>query len=452
VKDYCYPFTPSKKQEHTVDAPTAGHPKTLSLGALVTEGKTKKIFRINGSDLVSVIAKDDITAGDGAKHDIIPDKGRLANQTTCNVFRLLKACGLPIAFEEQDSPTSFIAPPCSMLPYEVVVRREAHGSALKRSPHYAKGQLFPKLLVEFYLKTKDKNWKGKPLVADDPLMQYEDGEAQIRLFNPAKPILGSEPFLVLQTADVFTHPEEYKFFPEMRRIARQAFLVLERAWSLEGRTLVDYKVEFGFDSKGNLLLADVIDNDSWRVLENGSYIDKQVYRDGGAIDTVTEKYRQVAAITGNFRLPTQRIILWRGSESDKTDAFTQALGGFKDMLKVVTCSVHKEPVAAVGILQKMIQEVPDTVVIAYIGRSNGAGPTLSALSTVPLITVPAGVKDFPEDVWSSLRAPSKVPVMTVLEPSNAVLAALQILSGRNPQIYAYLRSEIEARTVNTLAV
>ena len=121
--------------------------------------------------------------------------------------------------------------------------------------------MFPKLLVEFYLKTKDKDWKGKPLVADDPLMQYEDGGAQIKLFNPAKPILGSEPFLVLQTADVFSHPEEYKFFPEMRKIARQAFLVLERAWSLEGGTLVDFKVEFGFDAKGKLLLADVIDND-----------------------------------------------------------------------------------------------------------------------------------------------------------------------------------------------
>src|SRR5260221_8468981 len=268
-------------QDRPVDAPTAGHPKALSLGALVTEGKTKKIFRIVGSDLVSVVAKDDITAGDGAKHDIIPDKGRLATATTCNVFRLLKACGLPVAFEEQNSATSFIAPPCTMLPYEVVVRREAHGSALKRSPHYAKGQLFPKLLVEFYLKTKDKNGKGKPVVADDPLMQHEDGGAQIKLFNPAKPISGSEPFLTLPAADVFSHPEEYKFFPEMRRIARQAFMVLERAWSLEDGTLVDSKVEFGFDAKGNLLLADVIDNDSWRVLGRSPLITKPVYRARG---------------------------------------------------------------------------------------------------------------------------------------------------------------------------
>jgi phosphoribosylaminoimidazole carboxylase/phosphoribosylaminoimidazole-succinocarboxamide synthase len=439
-------------QDRNVDAPTAGHPQALSLGALVTEGKTKKIFRINGSDLVSVVAKDDITAGDGAKHDVIPDKGRLATATTCNVFRLLKACGLPVAFEEQNSATSFIAPPCTMLPYEVVVRREAHGSALKRSPHFTKGQLFPKLLVEFYLKTKDKNWNGKPLVADDPLMQYEDGGAQIALFNPAKPILGSEPFLVLDTADVFSQPNEYKFFPQMRTIARQAFLVLEKAWALEGGRLVDFKVEFGFDAKGNLLLADVIDNDSWRVIENGAYIDKQVYRDGGALDTVVAKYRQVAEITGHFRLPAQRIILWRGSETDETEAFSDALGDLKDLMTVVTCSIHKEPVAGAATFNRMIQEVPDTVVIANIGRSNGAGPVLSAMSTVPVITVPASAKDFPEDVWSSLRAPSKVPVMTVMEPANAVLAALQILSARNPRIYAHLRTEIESRTVNVLTI
>ena len=421
--------------------------------ALVIEGKTKKIFRIVGEgDLVTVVSKDDITAGDGAKHDIIPDKSRLANRTTCNVFRLLKACGLPVAFEQQDSPTSFVAPNCTMLPYEVVVRREAHGSYLKRSPHFSKGQLFPKLLVEFFLKTKDKNWKGKPLVADDPLMQYEDGDREIKLFNPAKPILGQEPFLTLDAKEVFSRDAEWKIFPEMRNIARQAFLVLERAWALQGGRLVDFKVEFGFDGKGNLLLADVIDNDSWRVLENGAYIDKQVYRDGGTLDTVAAKYRQVADITDQFRLPRQQIILWRGSASDKTEAFSDALGELKDLMNVVTCSIHKEPVAGAAILQKLIQEVPDSVVIAYIGRSNGAGPTLSAMSTVPVITVPASVKDFPEDMWSSLRAPSNVPVMTVLEPSNAVLAALQILSARNPKIYAKLRGEIEKRTVNTIQI
>ena len=164
------------------------NPTSKQLGTLVTEGKTKKVYEIKGSDLVSVISKDDITAGDGAKHDIIKDKSRLANQTTSNVFRLLKACGLPVAFIEQDSATSFVAPKCNMLPYEVVVRREAHGSYLKRSPHFAKGQLFPRLIVEFFLKTKDRDWKGKPLLADDPLMLHKEGASQIELYIPSKPV------------------------------------------------------------------------------------------------------------------------------------------------------------------------------------------------------------------------------------------------------------------------
>jgi len=420
-----------------------------SLGALVIEGKTKKVYKIKDG-LVAVIAKDDITAGDGAKHDVIPDKGRIATATTSNVFRLLKACGLPVGFIEQDSETSFVAPNCTMLPYEVVVRREAHGSYLKRNPQLAKGQLFPQLIVEFYLKTKDKDWKGKPLVADDPFMQISDDGKQIRLFNPAKPLGGQEPFLVLPASEVYSHADEAKNFPEMRTIARKAFLALEKAWQLEEGRLVDLKVEFGFDDKGNLLLADVIDNDSWRVIESGSYIDKQVYRDGGALDDVFAKYRRVADITSRFHVPRQRVILWRGSEKDNPEAFTKALGDLAPMMEVVTCSIHKEPVRGASVLYRMLQEVPDTVVIAFIGRSNGAGPVLSALSTTPVITVPASVKDFPEDVWSSLRAPSSTPVMTVLEPSNAVLAALQIFSARNPKVYAQVRGEIENRTVNTI--
>lgn len=437
-----------------MDARTEDRPtKSYSVGALLNEGKTKKIHQVAGEPgLVALIAKDDITAGDGAKHDVIPDKGRLATATTCNVFRLLKACGLPVAFEMQDSATSFIAPSCTMLPYEVVVRREAHGSYLKRTPHFAKGQLFPKLIVEFFLKTKDKNWNGKPLLADDPLMLHKEGSSQIELYVPSKPVNEQKPFLTLATSEVFTRPDEAKLYPDMSRLARQAFLVLEKAWQLEGRTLVDFKVEFGFDKQNRLLLADVIDNDSWRVLDNGAYIDKQVYRDGGALDDVAASYRRVAEMTGNFRVPQQRIILWRGSESDNTEPFAKALGPLADMMQVVTCSIHKEPVAGAAILHRMIQEVPDTVVVAYIGRSNGAAPTLSAMSTVPVITVPASAKDFPEDVWSSLRAPSKVPVMTVLEPSNAILAALQVLSARNPRIYALLRSEIEDRTINVVQV
>ncbi|PIR83496.1 hypothetical protein COU19_00130 [Candidatus Kaiserbacteria bacterium CG10_big_fil_rev_8_21_14_0_10_56_12] len=121
------------------------------------EGKTKVLYPIAGRDgFAHVTSKDDITAGDGKKHDKIEGKGALSNQTTCNVFLLLKACGIPVAFEERAGPTTFVAPLCTMLPYEVVVRRAAYGSHLKRNPHLTKGHVFPHLLVEFYLKTSEE--------------------------------------------------------------------------------------------------------------------------------------------------------------------------------------------------------------------------------------------------------------------------------------------------------
>ncbi len=423
-------------------------------GELLAEGKTKRVFAVKGRPGLGVLAaKDDITAGDGAKHDILSGKAALATRTTSNVFRLLSACGLPVAYILQRDPTSFVAHLCDMLPYEVVVRREAHGSFLKRHPHISKGHLFPRLVVEFYLKTNGKRWGECALPCDDPLMIYDPNadEPRICLYDPAKPIHGAKPFLVLSDAEVFTVDNEAALFDKMARIARQAFLVLEKAWQLEGRTLVDFKVEFGLTSGGALLLADVIDNDSWRVLDNGAYIDKQAYRDGGALDDVLAKYRLVAELTDRFHLPRQRIILWRGSESDDVEVFhraCEALGALLPqnfVMPIVTCSAHKEPERALATLRRMLQEVPSSVVIAYVGMSNAAGPLLSAASVAPVITVPATVGSFSEDVWSSLRMPSGVPVSTVLSPGNALLAALQILATRNPFFYSLLAGKLEDR-------
>ena len=444
-----------------VDTATKGTDRTgltpaFDIGDLVTEGKTKKIVQTDDPACVEVVSKTDITAGDGAKHDVIPGKDCWANETACNVFRLLKLGGIDVAFLRQESPNSFIAPKCTMLPYEVVGRREAHGSFAKRNPHVEKGQLLPKLVVEFFLKTKNRRWKDHELICDDPLMGIvlQQEYVTIELFDPAKPRIGQKPFLKLVAEEVFDHAEERQLFHRMDQIARKAFLMLEKAWQIEEGRLVDFKCEFGLDPEGKLLLADVIDNDSWRVIENGTHIDKQVYRDGGALDDVAAKYRRVAMITSRFSIPHQRVILWRGSEKDDLEKFRQMLDEFKTWTgrTEVTCSVHKEPVRAAQTLGRLVQEVPDSVLIVVAGRSNGAGPILSAMSTVPVITVPANVKDFPEDVWSSLRSPSDVPVMTVMEPANAVLAALQILSARNPVVYAQLRSKIEERLVNVISI
>ncbi len=421
-------------------------------GKLLNEGKTKKIFAVeNMPGHVVMVGKDDITAGDGRMHDVILGKADIATTTTANVFRFLRECGLPVAFVEQLSPTRILAKNCEMIPIEVVVRREAHGSCLKRYPTLKKGHLFPQLVFETFLKTSGKQWKGTVIPKDDPLMIYGEG-GRASLYLPDQPIWAQQPFLVLDEpplgGDIIKRAE-------IEEITRKTFLALERAWQILGRRLVDFKIEFGVDQEGKLLIADVIDNDSWRVLENGVYIDKQFYREGGDLNEVTAKYRHVQALTSRFEIPRQQIVLWRGSEKDDLEVYEQALmtTNFfeaKGFLAEITCSMHKEPASALEQLSEVTHGIPDTVVIAAIGMSNGAGPTLSAQTTAPVITVPATVKDFPDDIWSSLRVPSKVPVMTVLSPQNAVLAAFQILAQRNPRLYADLRYEQEKRLVNVV--
>ncbi|TSC66842.1 MAG: phosphoribosylaminoimidazole carboxylase, partial [Parcubacteria group bacterium Gr01-1014_72] len=159
----------------------------------LAEGKTKRVFlRSGNSHQVILESKDDITAGDGAKHDIMDGKAVLATRTTCNVFQLLRNCGIPVAFVEQNGPTRFIAEKCTMLPYEVVVRREAHGSYLKRRPDLAKSHLFPRLVLEFFLKTSGKRWKTYSLVCDDPLLHHDNDGERILLYDPKQPMFRSE--------------------------------------------------------------------------------------------------------------------------------------------------------------------------------------------------------------------------------------------------------------------
>jgi len=422
-----------------------------TFGDIISEGKTKIVRAYPDDPTLAIFeSKDDITAFNSLKHDVIQGKGDLANQTTCNVFRLLADCGIPVSFRKQLDSHSFLGELCDMVLYEVVVRREAHGSYLKRHPYLEKGTVFPKLVLEFFLKTSNHNWMGTAIPADDPYIQFTDLGAE--LYLPDAPIVSQKPFMILSDFPLKGQPA---LFEQIALIAKQTFLVLEKAWQLENARLVDFKVEFGINSSGKLVLADVIDNDSWRVVQNQQYIDKQVYRDGGAIDKVAALYKHVSKVTGNFKLPYQQLILWRESEYDDLTPFTKQFEPYANAnLKSVqvTSSVHKNPVGSYLALQEKIKDVPDSVLIAYIGKSNVAGPSLAANATIPVITTPEGWDKLHEDVWSSLRAPSLTPVLTALEPQNAVLAALQILALRNPMLYMQLRLKQEERLVNVFGL
>lgn len=278
---------------------------TVVTGEQLIQGKTKIVWTVPGNaSLVVVESKDDLTAGDGAKHDVMEGKAGFANATTCNVFRLLQMCRIPLAFQEQFDARRFLAKRCQMVLLEVVVRREAHGSFLKRHPDLENGHVFPELILEFFLKTTGKTWGGSAIPKDDPFMQIKEGEAA--LFLPDQPLHTQEPFLVL---DIFPLSHDMEKYREMGIIALKTFGILEEAWQLLGYRLVDFKVEFGLTQEGELVLADVIDNDSWRIVDgDGEHKDKQVYRDGGPWSLVRDNYQLVARITEGLTLPRQSLI------------------------------------------------------------------------------------------------------------------------------------------------
>ena len=423
---------------------------------VLREGKTKVVRpHPTASNLAIFEAKVDITAGDGAKRDVIPGKARLATTTTVNVFRLLQDADISVTFREQDSSTSFIAELCEMLPFEVVVRRSVvpASSYLKRHRHIPLDHTFSRLIVEFFLKTTGQQWEDTSLPVDDPLILFgNDGKAS--LFHPKHFVNSEAPIAKIPMPKSFGTPAGRA---QLANEARRIFLILEQAWRLQGLKLVDLKVEFGTNTKGEYVLADVIDNDSWRLLDEGDHLDKQVYRDGQGLDEVASRYILVAERTSRFHIPRQQIIIWCGSVKDDLRSFDDAMAtlgvpeAFRKYEKVF-CSVHKEPMKALAELDRQLGLVPDSVVIAYVGRSNGTGPVLAAHTTVPVIAVPAEFEKFPDDVWSSLRMPSNVPLMTVLDPGNAFLAALQILAARNPALYAALRFRQEKRFENTISI
>lgn len=271
----------------------------IKTGLEVIRGKTKKISTVENDDTTVVVESfDAITAGDGAKRDVIDSKAALATQTTCNVFSFLKEKGVPVAFKDQIRPTKFLADHCKMIPLEVVVRRVALGSYLERNPRATKGSVMKDLVVEFYLKTNNRRFRSIEIPeCDDPYLLFKDGK--FYLYNPKKEICDQNILEVIPAS--FIMPDFDYFQKEMDRIAVRVFKDLEKAWKKLGYTLADFKIEFGFDFFGDLLVADVIDNDSWRVIDSkGEHLDKQVYREGGDLETVKGKYQEVAELTGQF--------------------------------------------------------------------------------------------------------------------------------------------------------
>jgi phosphoribosylaminoimidazole-succinocarboxamide synthase len=243
-------------------------------GPLLAEGKTKQIYAYPDDDrLVYLVSKDQITAGDGARRNEVSGKSRWSTITTANVFRLLNEANIATHFVEQVSDTVLLVRRCQMLPIEHVQRRIATGSYLKRHPEISEGTRFDPVLIETFLKDDARH---------DPQIWSQD---------------------IIQLG-LATAPE----LEWMAREGHRVFEALERAWARLDVTLVDLKIEFGRDSENHLMVADVIDNDSWRLWPGGDksrMLDKQVYRNlrdvtPEALQDIADRYALVADLTAKL--------------------------------------------------------------------------------------------------------------------------------------------------------
>ncbi len=243
-------------------------------GPLLAEGKTKLIYADpDDANLVYMVSKDQITAGDGARRNELTGKSRWSTITTANVFRILNAENIETHFVRQVNDTTLLVKKCTMLPIEVVMRRIATGSYLKRHPEVSEGTRFEPPLVETFLKDDARH---------DPQI-WEDDIIKMGLASK----------------------QEIEWIAEQ---GRRVFETLERAWAGVDVTLVDLKIEFGRASNGDLLVADVIDNDSWRLWPGGDknrMLDKQVYRNlqevtEESLREIADRYALVADLTGRL--------------------------------------------------------------------------------------------------------------------------------------------------------
>ena len=224
---------------------------------LLYEGKAKKLFITEDPQILRVEYKDDATAFNGKKFDRLKGKGRLNNAITVFFFEHLETKDIPSHFVRKISETEQLVRRVKIIPLEVVVRNVAAGSLSKRIG-WEEGKELPHPIVEFYYKDDDL---GDPLLAEEHIRLLElASEAQI---------------------------EELK---------KRGLAVNEALKSLmlsKGIRLIDFKLEFGLDQKGEILLADEISPDTCRFwdIESGKILDKDRFRRD--LGGVTEAYLEI---------------------------------------------------------------------------------------------------------------------------------------------------------------
>lgn len=226
---------------------------------MIYEGKGKKMWSIaEDENLLIAEFKDDLTAFDATKKGNESGKGALNNKISTELFHLLEKNGIKTALVETISDTEQIVKKCSIVPLEVIVRNIATGSLTKRLG-ITDGKVLPFALVEFCYK-------------DDALHD---------------PIINDEHAIILGAG-------EQKDLDYIKDQARKINEILKPFFASKGLNLVDFKIEFGRDNDGNIILADEISPDSCRFwdIKTGAKMDKDIFRQdigGGSVKVAYEE-------------------------------------------------------------------------------------------------------------------------------------------------------------------
>jgi phosphoribosylaminoimidazole-succinocarboxamide synthase len=228
------------------------------------EGKAKKIYRTTDDEVVWVSYKDSATAFNGEKKAEIAGKGRLNNEISSILFELLKEKGISSHFVKRVSETEQLVKRVTIIPLEVVVRNIAAGSLSKRTG-LPEGEILPKTILEYYYKNDDL---GDPLINED----------HIDVMNLAT-------------------KEQLEVISEQ---ALQINEILIPYFAQKNVKLVDFKLEFGVDSNGQLLLADEISPDTCRLwdAETNEKLDKDVFR--RELGSLTDAYEKILKRLGGL--------------------------------------------------------------------------------------------------------------------------------------------------------
>ncbi|KAM6439780.1 bifunctional phosphoribosylaminoimidazole carboxylase/phosphoribosylaminoimidazole succinocarboxamide synthetase isoform 3-T3 [Liasis olivaceus] len=400
----------------------------LKLGKKINEGKTKEVYELpTYPGCVLLQSKDQITAGNAARKNIMEGKAAISNTTTACVFQLLQESGIKTAFVRKHSDTAFIAAHCEMIPIEWVCRRIATGSFLKRNPGVEEGYKFYPPKIEMFYKddaANDPQWSEEQLIeVKFKLAGLEIGQTEVDI---------------------------------MAQSTRAIFEILEKAWQPQNCTLVDLKVEFGVNvATKEIVLADVIDNDSWRLWPSGDrkqQKDKQSYRDlkevtPEALQMVKRNFEWVAERVELLLKPQSqgRVVVLMGSTSDlgHCEKIKKACGSYGVPCELRVTSAHKGPDETLRIKAEYEGDGIPTVFVAVAGRSNGLGPVMSGNTAYPVVNCPPLSADWgAQDIWSSLRMPSGLGCSTILSPEGAAQFAAQIFGLNDHCVWAKLRSNM----------